>query len=608
MCYRKPNNNEVVLYQESQYYLEFQKIINYIKEFSLYKRELFYCWDLFLNWSLELGNQHFAITINCPQENFYKYQNIYDISIKDKNIKQYTSLFDKFLDPLINYPKLTTWFFIISEENKNGYIHFHGVLAIRNIVDCYTPIKNNIMNYLKNQMLAGDILIKELDIKIDILYTFLDVKKWITYIHKNFLNSQFNPMMYIIEKYKNFSEKIFINIYDTLNNIIPWILQTNLNNLLRFNEISLDLYIYNIKKSEYDNVVGIKTVDKKITQETILCLILYFIQMKCFFLNKNNIYEKIENTQISYKLVGSIENILYDNFQENIITFFKKNFHCHFNGFDFFNLIKQHKIKNKKNIEVIKDISTAKIEFDFSLMEFTDGIYSIKYNKFIPKKQQIENFKKFTLKYYNKSYNRIRQNKPQNWIGGICKALDVKSENELECNEGFLKIIKAFGLIFQDEKIKKSTLFIYGPSNSGKTTLITEPITNFLGLENIGTIVSTTNFKWQGLFEKVLGIIEEGRYNQSMSSDLLKISGQENIIVEKKYSKEHIEIKPIPLIIISNVLFEDKNENINKALKNRMLVVEFIYTLEQTDCDNKIKEKIKNEESNIMIYNKRTEK
>jgi hypothetical protein len=51
-------------------------------------------------------------------------------------------------------------------------------------------------------------------------------------------------------------------------------------------------------------------------------------------------------------------------------------------------------------------------------MEFSDGIYDIKNNIFINKnknnlnlfiKQQIK-----TIKYYNRSYQRIRQDKPNN--------------------------------------------------------------------------------------------------------------------------------------------------------------------------------------------------
>jgi ATP-dependent phosphoenolpyruvate carboxykinase len=42
---------------------------------------------------------------------------------------------------------------------------------------------------------------------------------------------------------------------------------------------------------------------------------------------------------------------------------------------------------------------------------------------------------------------------------------------------------------------KKSTLFVYGVSNTGKTTLVGTPVQNYFGSENVGWVVSTKNFK-----------------------------------------------------------------------------------------------------------------
>jgi hypothetical protein len=89
-----------------------------------------------------------------------------------------------------------------------------------------------------------------------------------------------------------------------------------------------------------------------------------------------------------------------------------------------------------------------------------------------------------------------------------------------------------------------------------------------------------------------------------MSSDLLKITGHERIIVEKKYSKEHMIINPIPLIILTNLLFEDKNKSIDDALKNRLYIIEFINTIskENLNKSNSFRTKIRDEEASIIIY------
>ena len=104
--------------------------------------------------------------------------------------------------------------------------------------------------------------------------------------------------------------------------------------------------------------------------------------------------------------------------------------------------------------------------------------------------------------------------------------------------------------------------------------------------------------------DKLVGVLDEARYNPNMSSDLLKIMGQEKIIVEKKYAKEHAEIISIPLFILSNVLFEDKDVSIKDALKNRMVIIEFINEIVKLDLNNSkdFKKKLKDEEANIIVF------
>ena len=128
---------------------------------------------------------------------------------------------------------------------------------------------------------------------------------------------------------------------------------------------------------------------------------------------------------------------------------------------------------------------------------------------------------------------------------------------------------------------------------------MTNPIEHYLGNENVGSITSSKNFKYQNLEDKLVGIMDEGRYNQSMSSDLLKIMGKENILVDKKFS-DHINIKPLPLFILSNEMFKDKNPSVDEALRNRMCIIEFINEVVENNID--FSKSLKNEEPNIIIF------
>jgi len=244
-----------------------------------------------------------------------------------------------------------------------------------------------------------------------------------------------------------------------------------------------------------DLIKGIKLKYNKIDQNTLINLLQYYLILNKYYIYNDSIYEKIETTLISYKSIGTIREVLYDRFQENVVTYFYNVFEYYFEGFDFNYLLTTYFIKSRNIIENLKDISTNKIKLDFSLMEFNDGIYDIEYDRFIPKNSNLDFSKIFTVKYYNKSYNWVRQSKPQNWLKGLQNALNIKDIIDLEKNEQFVCIMKSIALVFQKEKQKRSTLFIHGQSNTGKTTLITNPLENYFGLGNIGSIISSKNFK-----------------------------------------------------------------------------------------------------------------
>jgi len=58
------------------------------------------------------------------------------------------------------------------------------------------------------------------------------------------------------------------------------------------------------------------------------------------------------------------------------------------------------------------------------------------------------------------------------------------------------------------------------------------------------------------------------------------------------------------MFILSNKLFNDPDENINAALINRLIIIEFINKIsnESLMSCNDFKGKIKDEEANIIVY------
>jgi hypothetical protein len=173
--------------------------------------------------------------------------------------------------------------------------------------------------------------------------------------------------------------------------------------------------IISINNNIINEFYGIKIMHNKIDQRTLINILQYYLILNEYYLYNDNVYERIKNTKISYKCLGSLVEVLYNKFQENVVFYYITNFELYFKGFDFSYLLDTYFIKTKIIIEVIKDISTQRMEPNFGLIEFTDGIYSIKYDRFFSNKNNyIFSNKISTIKYFNKSYGRVRQDKPTN--------------------------------------------------------------------------------------------------------------------------------------------------------------------------------------------------
>ena len=156
-------------------------------------------------------------------------------------------------------------------------------------------------------------------------------------------------------------------------------------------------------------------------------------------------------------------------------------------------------------------------------------------------------------------------------------------------------------LVQNNNDIKQRFLHLLGPSNSGKTTYVVNVLTNYFGIENIGTIVGDSGFKFQDLEGKIIVIIEEFKYKSSLAGEFLKMLGGENFLISSKYSKKHKTIKKTSGVITSNKDIIEVNEEVKKALTNRLIKIEFKKTFNEKININ-INKQLVEEEAAIIVY------
>ena len=116
------------------------------------------------------------------------------------------------------------------------------------------------------------------------------------------------------------------------------------------------LRVNNIEDLDYrgltflDRIPGCMINKNVISGELIVDLILSFLKLNKYYLFGCDVYVGIGKTKMSYRYIGSVEYLFYDNLYTTVVIYFLKNFPCQFSGFDFDLLLRIYKTPMKYKI------------------------------------------------------------------------------------------------------------------------------------------------------------------------------------------------------------------------------------------------------------------
>ena len=579
----------------------------FLNNFNL--KHLFISFDELIVESLNEGNMHFFLTINFSK----------NIKNKEKIEKEIIKL-----EKLIIEIDLWSWHLIVSEKNKNENYHLHLILSVRSCIGYNDIIENNILFYIRNNF--------EIDTKINFCLKFLDIKKTLKYLFKEFEKLNNNDILQELNDNKIVRISILIkqfNIFKYLNKYFKIhlfqykekidkktkLIENELENKFENKNDKINL-IYKENSNFFNTFKGVKIDKKEYSEKQTIFIWNLFLTLNELYIYKNSIYKKIKKFNISYEIIITDE-YLYNNFI-TIIDFLKNKLYFHFNNFDNSNYYSNFLKNKEEKLERLKNYTNNILYPNFYLMEFTDGIYSILNNKFI-KKENLSLLKDMqTIKHYNYTYKHLSL--PSIWLNGVKNVLNIKIDNNIitkiinniinldKNNKNNLNtlidllIYIAYVFHFSSNILnKKNTMYIWGPSNTGKTTLIIDLFINYFGKENVGLLSSNKNFSYQDILDKLILILDEFDISTIKTEDFKKIINKELILGEKK-NKEPQIIKPTPIIISSNknIINEPFLEN-KDSIINRLKIIHFNTPILEEEMDFNIKEKIKNEEAKIII-------
>jgi hypothetical protein len=254
--------------------------------------------------------------------------------------------------------------FIIVEKNKKGKLHFHAIVAIRNFIDYNKIIQYNIKQAINIGLTDELKFTINLDTRVNCLRYFKDIKNWVMYMHKDYENYIFKGGIYSIQKYilclfqQNLGDiyGYYLKPYDNIifqNNI--WLDFSHCDETSE-NEFEIEYHEKEYLKERFNinmDINGVSLDKNTLNQETLIDLVRYYLVLNEYYLYNKNVYKKVKGSKISFKYLGTIQEVLYTNFTKNIITFYITNFKYYFKGLDFSGLTRDYLIKNKKYIESV---------------------------------------------------------------------------------------------------------------------------------------------------------------------------------------------------------------------------------------------------------------
>ena len=500
-------------------------------------------------------------------------------------IENINEIIKKIKATTIKKETLSIYLYVCIEETKNKNVHFHCLWGLRNIIQNNNSLEISIKNELNNVFE---------DIWINAIYDKKNLNNKIYYLFKNkniFIKNddfcdKFNYVyIYSHAKYQNVGGDNFFSQLMDISDSENW-------NIIHEN-------IENTNNNEFQKELVKTSSIYSSNQDDLTNLLILYLKYNNFYLYENDLYVKENDLEISYKKIDSIEIIIKEI--DYILEFFEKlsiqlkqyNWHD-------FKLKNFNKIEEK--ITKIKLIYDEKIKLDFNLIEFKDCIINLNTSQKLTKTNKNNKIIKIILenkigtnKFKKILYKNVK--KPKIWVD-LLKKVTENDEKNINTIKRFIKGI------FLNIEYKKKVLYIFGKSNTFKTTLIGTPLLEYLGEENIGFLSSNSNFTFQDIENKKLLLLDEFKYEKKHKKNYLKLFEGTSILVEKKYKKASKEKSNI-IFILTNDKLDDKLENdieVLTAIKNRTEIIEFKEYTNSVINVEKLKSYIKENNIEIILW------
>jgi len=416
----------------------------------------------------------------------------------------------------------------VKKNDLNGFPHIHVFVSF--LLDSFNDFyfeTNNIEKLILSEFV-------DFDIKINFVRNVENnIKNAVKYLFKEYKLTDIND--FLIQNSIN-QKKISVN----LNNYSPSLKKTfnDISNII--NQTTENMTI-NLEENTLINAIKIKDP-------------LYLIEILFKnFIKKNDF--KVENDIIYFNGYEPHPKTSYFEFyslKEGLYILAKQNVQHR-------NLI----ISNIKKILSLQDetgfLNNISIS-DFEYIEYKDFVLNLHKCK-IESKNCMDNY---SFKYFHHSNKDLLD---------LHNNLDILS-NIFDNDDEFFKYLRQLGSILVQSAPKKgSSMYIYGPSNTGKSLITEKFFIEIFGERHIAVLnFSNPTYLLDQIKNKHIIILNEFKYNKSLREILLKILDGSLVEINEKYKNSIKATIKSKSVTVSNYSLQDQGM-LEDAFLNRFSII-----------------------------------
>jgi phage/plasmid-associated DNA primase len=234
----------------------------------------------------------------------------------------------------------------------------------------------------------------------------------------------------------------------------------------------------------------------------------------------------------------------------------------------------------------------------YDWIELKDGYYNIHSNVFRMKDDPDFEFIRVCFRSYPYTVEQVKTKKPERWLkllDYVCEKVPVKrlidpadpfEASTIQYDQvDRERLLRDFALLLRRRKPKQPVPFLYGVSNSGKTTL-TSFIRCIYPIEAIAAI-NNSSAPFSGISEDTMLVYNEEFKCETISREelLVLLDGAQPLTVRKLHQDARLIANPLMPIILQDNYYPTYYHDDSKALENRLSIHYFPRSIGSVDLE-----------------------